>query len=83
MYVYVCVNVCECVCICVFVCVCVCVCVYVCVCVCVYVCVCVFTVDLENFGVNKLCKAHTSTKITHEIFLLTIFFKMGSHQILN
>ena len=62
--VYVCVCMCECVCMCVFVCVCVCV----CVCMCVYMCVCVFTVDLENFGVKKLCKAHTSTKLTHEIF---------------
>ena len=30
----------------------------------------VYTVDLENFGVKKLRKAHTSTKLKHEIFLL-------------
>ena len=26
------------------------------------------TVDLENFGVKILCKAHTSTKLKQEIF---------------
>ena len=28
------------------------------------------TVDLESFGVKKLCKAHTSMKLKHTTFLL-------------